>query len=388
VTSIAEVEEALASGVVDLVGATRGLIAEPDLLAQALAGRESDSRTCLACNLCMTDGARGTWGCAINPETGREQRWRAYPPAPRPSRVVIAGGGPAGLEAARVAAKRGHHVVLFERRDRIGGQLNLWAALPGREIFGTTPEWYDRQLRGLDVDIRLNTEATADLIMAERPDAILVGTGSRYIRTGETGYFKRPVPGWDQDFVLTPEQVIDGGLRFTGPVIVFDEERITTGPGLAELLAAGGAEVTLVSRWQEPFANLGSQLITSTMPRIKKLGVRIMTRTHLREIGDHTVVVYDIDTGAATELEVAAVVMATGRRADLSLGRELAGRAEQVFSIGDALSPRGLTAAIQDGHRFARAVGEPDGPRSFTDLYFAAPDFSTYQRPASVLLTE
>jgi 2,4-dienoyl-CoA reductase-like NADH-dependent reductase (Old Yellow Enzyme family) len=388
VTSIAEVEEALAAGVVDLVGATRGLIAEPDLLAQALAGRESDSRTCLACNLCMTDGARGTWGCAINPETGREQRWRAYPPAPRPSRVVIAGGGPAGLEAARVAAKRGHHVVLFERRDRVGGQLNLWAALPGREIFGTTPEWYDRQLRGLDVDIRLNTEATADLIMAERPDAILVGTGSRYIRTGETGYFKRPVPGWDQDFVLTPEQVIDGGLRFTGPVIVFDEERITTGPGLAELLAAQGAEVTLVSRWQEPFANLGSQLITSTMPRIKKLGVRIMTRTHLREIGDHTVVVYDIDTGAATELEVAAVVMATGRRADLSLGRELAGRAEQVFSIGDALSPRGLTAAIQDGHRFARAVGEPDGPRSFTDLYFAAPDASTYQRPASVLLKE
>ena len=80
--------------------------------------------------------------------------------------------------------------------------------------------------------------------------------------------------------------------------------------------------------------------------------------------------------------------MATGRRADLSLGRELAGRAEQVFSIGDALSPRGLTAAIQDGHRFARTVGEPDAPRTFTDLYFAPVDFSTFQRPASVLLAE
>jgi len=386
ITSIAEVEEALAAGAADMIGAARGLIAEPDLLANALAGRESDSRTCLACNLCMTDGARGTWGCAINPETAREQRWRVYPPAPRASRVVVVGGGPAGLEAARVAAKRGHAVVLFERQDRIGGQMNLWAALPDREIFRTTPEWYERQLGRLGVDVRLNTEATPDLVMAEEPDAILVGTGARYIRTGESGYFKRPVPGWDQDFVVTPEQVIATGLRFTGSVIVFDEEGITTGPGIAELLAAQGAAVTVVSHRSEPFGNLGPLLITSTMPRIKKLGVRIMTRSYLREIGDHSARIYDIDTGAETELEVEAIVMATGRRADLGLGQELAGRAEQVFSIGDALSPRGLTAAIQDGHRFARTVGEPDAPRTFTDLYFAPVDFSTFQRPASDLL--
>jgi pyruvate/2-oxoglutarate dehydrogenase complex dihydrolipoamide dehydrogenase (E3) component len=190
-----------------------------------------------------------------------------------------------------------------------------------------------------------------------------------------------------------PEQVLEGGLRFTGSVVVFDEEGITTGPGLAELLAAQGAQVVLVSRWSEPFGNLGGLLITSTMPRIKKLGVQILTRTHLREIGDHTVRVYDIDTGAETELEVAAIVMATGRRADLGLGRDLAeralaGRAEQVFSIGDALSPRGLTAAIQDGHRYARTIGEPGAPRTFTDLYFAPVDFATFQRPASVLLAE
>jgi dimethylglycine catabolism A len=386
VTAISEVEEALDAGIVDMVGATRSLIAEPDLLAQALEGREDDSRTCLACNLCMTDGLRGTWGCAINPETAREQRWRAYPAASSTARVVVVGAGPAGLEAARVAAKRGHEVVLFERADRVGGQLNLWSALPGREIFATTPDWFDGQLRKLGVDLRLGTEATAETVTAEKPDAILVATGSRYLATGETGYHKAPVPGYEQDFVYTPEQIIEDVPSLTGRVVVFDEERITTGAGVAELLADAGAEVVFISRWQDPFANMGSQVATSTVPRLKKRGVQIMIRTFLKEIGDHRVRIYDVDTDVETEFEVEAIVMATARRADLALAKELAGAAKQVLSIGDALSPRGLTAAIQDGHRFARTIGEPDAPATFTDYYFEPVDFSTFQCPASVLL--
>jgi hypothetical protein len=169
-------------------------------------------------------------------------------------------------------------VVLFERQDRVCGQMNLWAALPDREIFGTTPEWYERQLRQHGIDVRLNTEATADLIRAEEPGCHPHRDRFAVHPHGETGCFKRPVPGWDQDFVVTPEQVIGGGLRFTGGVVVFDEEGITTGPGIAELLASQGAQVRLVSRWSEPFANLGGLLITSTMPRIKKLGVQIPDR--------------------------------------------------------------------------------------------------------------
>jgi 2,4-dienoyl-CoA reductase-like NADH-dependent reductase (Old Yellow Enzyme family)/thioredoxin reductase len=387
VTSIAEVEEALEAGIVDMVGTARGLIAEPDLLANALAGREEDSRTCLHCNLCMKDAQRGSWGCAINPETAREQRWRTYTPAAKSCRVVVVGGGVAGLEAARVAAKRGHDVVLFESRDRLGGQMNLWGALPGREVFATTPEWYTRQMAKLGVDVRLGTAASADMVVSEKPDAILVATGSRYIRTGDTGYLKAPIPGWDQDFVVTPEDVIEGGKRFAGPVVVLDEERITTGAGVAELLANAGSQVTIVSRWTDVLGNLDSQLATSTMPRLKKSGVNVLTHAHVRSIGDHTVVVYDVDTDDENELEVEAIVMATGRRADLGLGNELAGKADQVFSIGDALSPRGLTAAIEDGHRFARIVGEPDAPANFTEYYFEPVDFSTFQRPASVLLT-
>ena len=388
VTSIAEAEEALAAGAVDMVGATRGLMAEPNLYKNAIEGREEDSRVCLACNLCM-DAFSGLWGCAINPETGREQRWSQYQPAAQSRKVVVVGGGPAGLEAARVAAKRGHEVVLFERQDKLGGQLNLWGALPDREIFATTAPWYERQLKNLGVDVRTGVEATPELVDAERPDAILVANGSRYIRTGETGFLKAPVEGWDQDYVYAADDVIERGLRFSGRVIILDEESITTAPGLAERLAEQGARVTVVTRWRLPFYRLHSQIATVEMPRLKRLGVEVASSTHLRRIGDDQVTVYDVDTlEERTIPDVEAVVMATGRRSDLSLGKALEAKAQQVFSIGDALSPRGLAEAIQEGHRFARLIGEPDAPRNFTDVFFAPVDFSLNQRPASALLAD
>jgi 2,4-dienoyl-CoA reductase-like NADH-dependent reductase (Old Yellow Enzyme family)/thioredoxin reductase len=388
ITALGEAEEALGAGVADMIGCTRGLMAEPNLYNQAMEGKENDSRTCLACNLCM-DAFSGMWGCAINPETGREQRWAEYERATNPGKVVVIGGGPAGLEAARVAARRGHEVVLFEKQTEVGGQMSLWAKLPGRDIFATTPAWYARELARLGVEVRTSTEATPEMVLAERPDAILIATGARYIRTAETGFLKAPVPGWDQDFVYAADEVIERGLRFDGRVLVLDEESITTAPGIAELLTESGSKVTIVTRWLHPFYRLHSQIVTVEVPRLKRLGVEIATSTHVRRIGDHRVTLYDVDTGVEREVEeIAAVVVATGRRADLSLGEALKGRAARVFSIGDALSPRGLSEAVQEGHRYARLLGEPDAPRDFTELYFAPVDFSLSQRPALTLLKE
>jgi hypothetical protein len=388
ITALSEAEEALHAGAADMIGCTRGLMAEPNLYNQAMEGREEDSRTCLACNLCM-DAFSGMWGCAINPETGREQRWATYRPATNPGKVVIVGGGPAGLEAARVAARRGHQVVLFEKQAQLGGQLNLWAKLPDREIFATTPSWYERELKRLGVDVRTATEASPEMIAAERPDAILVATGSRYIRSAETGFLKAPVPGWDQDFVYAADEVIERELRFDGRVLILDEESITTVPGIAEMLTRSGSRVTVVTRWLQPFYRLHSQIVTVELPRLKKLGIEIANSTHVRRIGDHQVTLYDVDTGEEREVaDVAAVVVATGRRADLSLGKALQGKAAQVLSIGDALAPRGLSEAVQEGHRYARLIGEPDAPRSFTELFFAPVDFSLSQRPALALLGE
>src|SRR5262249_504864 len=158
---------------------------------------------------------------------------------------------------------------------------------------------------------------------------------------------------------------------------------ITTAPGIAELLAREGSRVMVVSRWLQPFYRLHSQIVTVQLPRLKKLGVELATSTHVRRIGDHRGTLYAVDTAVEREvMDVTAVGVATGGRADLSLARALQASAAQVFSIGDALSPRGLSEAVQEGHRYARLIGEPDAPRNFTELFFEPVDFSLSQRPA------
>jgi pyruvate/2-oxoglutarate dehydrogenase complex dihydrolipoamide dehydrogenase (E3) component len=133
---------------------------------------------------------------------------------------------------------------------------------------------------------------------------------------------------------------------------------------------------------------MGSQIVTVEVPRLKKLGVKIVTSTHIKRIDGHRVTLYDVDTKDETVQEVEAIVMATGRRADPTLFKQLESAAEQVFAIGDALSPRGLTSAIQEGHRYARVIGEPGAPRDFTEYYFEPVDFSLFQKPASTLLAD
>lgn len=388
VTTIAEAEELLASGLVNMVGATRGLIAEPNLVKNAAEGREEESRTCTSCNLCMAYmRERGTWGCAINPSTGREKVWAEYTPAANPSRVVIAGGGPAGLEAARVAALRGHTIVLMEKESVLGGQNRLWGALPDREIFNTTTDWYERQLEKLGVEVRLGTVATPENILAAKPDAVIVATGARYLKTGESGFMEQPIPGWDQDWVYTPEDVIVGGARPSGQVLILDEEGFNTGAGVAEILAGAGADVTMITRWLQPLQQMmGTLEFAMEIPRLKNLGVKLMTMTFMKELEDHTVTLFDVFTNAETRIsDVAAVVMATSRRADLSLGKALEGKVQQLFSAGDAMAPRGLGEAIQEGHRFARLIGEENAPRDFTELYFSPIDYGVFQKPASVI---
>jgi 2,4-dienoyl-CoA reductase-like NADH-dependent reductase (Old Yellow Enzyme family)/pyruvate/2-oxoglutarate dehydrogenase complex dihydrolipoamide dehydrogenase (E3) component len=385
VSDLADAEAAIAEGAVDLVGAARALIAEPHLVENARLGRERESLPCIGANLCLSMVlTSGTWGCAVNPATGRELTWgrERWQCATQPGRVVVIGAGPAGLEAARVAALRGHEVTLLERRERIGGQLRLWASLPGRESLAPVIEWYSDRLADLGVDVRLESEASAAAVGDLRPDAIIVATGARYVRTGESGFNKHPIPGWDRPSVLGAEDVIERRVTVPGRVVVFDDEGLNAAVGAAEILANEGSTVVIVTHWPQVARELNHSLeLPFVMQRLRALGVSILTETDIASIGEHDVSVYDVWTNETRTVEdVAGVVMAAMRRPEDSLLDELEGTAAVVLPVGDAAAPRTLSEATYEAQRFARMLGEPDAPASFAAAYW--PPSTSRREPA------
>jgi len=372
-TSVADAEAVIASGLCDMVGAARALMAEPDLVRNAWEGREERSRTCIACNVCMATMHEGAQTCAINPVTWRERLWRTESLAARRVKVVVVGAGPAGLEAARVCALRGHEVVLFEARTTLGGALALWASLPGREFYGKAVDWWGRELRRLDVVLRLGEAADSSVILGEKPDAVILATGALYSPGGHSNFRDLAIPGHDREFVHRPEDILLGAVQPSGRIVVLDGEGMHTAVGLAEALALAGADVECLTPFLAPLSpRLGcTQDAPFIMKRLRSAGVTLSPSTYIRNIGDHEVTVYDVysdDERIITGVD--AVVLATGRVQVNGLERELDGRVQQLFVVGDALAVRMWATASYEGHKFARYVGELNAPTSFADVYF------------------
>ncbi|ORA10371.1 hypothetical protein BST14_20510 [Mycobacterium arosiense ATCC BAA-1401 = DSM 45069] len=376
-TSIADAEAALAAGVCDMVGAARALIAEPELVKNAFDGQESRSRVCIACNWCLAAVYEGAAGCAINPVSYRERVWGAdsMTPAPRPSKVVVVGAGPAGLEAARVAALRGHDVTVVEARGELGGAFALWTRLPGREFYRHAVDWWARELERLEVAIRLETVATAEDVWHERPDAVILATGARYSASGHSSYRDFEIPGFDRDFVYVPEEILLGEARPSGKVVLLDGEGLHAGIGVAELLAREGSDVELLTPAFSPLSPRvhGAQETRPIMERLRSAKVNISPTSYIRCIGDHEVTVSDVYSDEDRVIEgVDAVIMSTGRVSINALETELDGKVPQLFTVGDALAPRVWATASFEGHKFARYIGEPGAPNSLSDAYFRA----------------
>ncbi len=392
-TSVADAEAIVASGLCDMVGAARALIAEPQLVKHAYEGHEERSRTCIACNWCLEALSRGSAGCSINPASYRERLWGVdtITPATRRSKVIVVGGGPGGLEAARVGALRGHDVTLLEARETLGGALALWASLPGRDWYFKAVEWWQRDLDRLGVDIRLRTEATGETVLAEHPDAVIVATGALYSRGGRSGFLSRDIPGHERDFVYRPEDILLGGVRPGGKVVLLDGEGLHASLGVAEVMAGAGAAVEYVTPEFSPVSH--SLVFTAewelVAKRLKTAGVTFTPSTYVRSIGEHEVTVYDVFTDDERIIsDVDAVVLSTGRVPQNALAKELEGKVAQLYTIGDALGGRPLATAAYEGHKFARYVGEPDAPKTVAEAYFMTNPPELMPQPAEVLLRE
>src|SRR5881296_1466492 len=344
-------DRAVAAGHLDVVGMTRALIADPDLPRKAREGRFDDIRTCVGANEGCIDriyqGKPVT--CVQNPATGREVELADVRAATKPKRVVVVGGGVAGLEAARMAALRGHRVVLFEMAAELGGQVLLAARAPARAEYAGIVRFLAAQIRKLDVEVRLGVEATPSAVLAERPEAVIVATGSHpYIPS---------VPGSDGKHVVTDRAVLGGVATVGANVVVVDDVHPQEALSTAELLLDLGKRVEVISPLFYVGQDIGVTSIAPLYARLHTRGIVLTPCSELRAVEGSTVVVANVHSGVERRVEsVDTVVLAAGSRSTDGLYRALKGRVPELYAAGDCVAPRGVHQAILDGTRVARAI--------------------------------
>ena len=365
-----EAEPILAEGKADVIAMARTWIAEPDWLEKVRRGDEARVRPCVSCNQgCIGTVIRGAHGtCVVNPVAGNEAALGPVLAAARPRRIAVVGGGPAGLEAARVAAERGHQVTLYEAREQLGGEWRLAGAAPHRGELLEALAWWERELAALGVEVRLGVRVDDPAALAA--DAVVVATGAvasqmavwrfRPTLTGGIAGAERLPHGRD---------VLYGEAAASGRVLVIDEEGGWPAVSLVETLAADPAVTAITVTTAMP--GLGSpELMYSLelMPvtaRLRGLGPRLDVRpetlverveggvAHL--LGGGTLGPFDtvvLSTGATSaELPESVATL----RAAFSAEHPPTG-APPVYAIGDAVAPRGFWAATSDGHRLARTL--------------------------------
>jgi len=341
----------VAAGEIDVVGMTRALIADPELPRKAHEGRLDDIRTCVGANEGCIDriyqGKPVT--CVQNPATGREAELGDVTRVATPKKVVVVGGGVAGLEAARMAALRGCRVALLEKAAALGGQVLLAARAPARGEYAGIVRFLVSQVRKLGVDVRLGVDATAPLVLAERPDAVIVATGSHsYIPL---------VPGSDGKHVVTDRDVLGGEARVGANVVVVDDVHTEAALSTAELLLDQGKRVEVISALFYVGQDVGVTSIAPLYARLFTKGVVFTPCVELRAIEGSTVVIANVYSGAERRIDgVDTVVLAAGSRSTDSLYRALKGHVPALYAAGDCVAPRGVHQAILDGTRAARAL--------------------------------
>jgi len=347
----------VASGQADMVSIVRGQIADPHLANKAKEGRPEDIRPCLSCNqMCWGRRYRDYWiSCLINPSAGREFEWGGdrFTPAAKPKHVLVIGGGVAGLEAARVAAERGHRVTLAEASDRLGGQFRLAGLTPRRHQIIDFLDWYERQLSRLQVKVMLNTPLDAEEAKAIGADEVIVATGASPDGKG----FQRAMPehdalpGVERGNAFTAEDVMARSVRPGKRVIVLDETANWKGGGTALTLAEAGHEVTLVTGAAAVMAEMARTNVDIQLrARLRELGVRMLTETILREWHGDGATVQPFG-GKPERIAADTLVIAATNVSERDLGDALG-----APMIGDAVAARNAAMAIYEGRKLARAL--------------------------------
>lgn len=329
-------EEILAEGKADMVAMIRSFIAEPDLVTKAKDGEGDTIRPCIRCMLC-THTSPHLYNfpirCAVNPLTGREAEFANYPKPDKLKKVVIIGGGPAGMEAARDAAQRGHQVILFEKDAQLGGVLQIASS---GSLKGDVKKYFDwavkTTLNTPGITIKCSTEATPENVLAEKPDALIIAVGSESIIP--------PIPGVDRSNVVWAGDVDTGKVKVGNRVVLAGAG--LTGSETAYQLASEGKEVTLIDMLSPEQIAEGVPLIPIGTLRgmLDQLGVKTISEVTLKDITDEGAVITDKSSNEYI-LPCDTVVLSLGVKPRSSIVEQFEGLIKEVYVIGDCNNKKG-----------------------------------------------
>lgn len=358
-----DAERVIADGIADMVSMVRATIADPDIVAKSFAGQEDRVRPCLSCNQGCVGGIFGptaALGCVVNPDAGQEHLGiDPYPPVDHARRVMVIGGGPAGLEAASTAARRGHDVVLCEAADELGGQIRWARRAPHRQDIAASTDWLVDECRRLGVELRMGTLVDPAYLTTQEVDVVILASGAEPGRDGAQRQRPgRAVPGVDLPHVATPVDVLGGWSKPAEHAVIFDDDGGIAAVSVAELLLEQGVAVVLVTSHVEIGAALGPSL------QREPAQARLRSHPHFGErtskalvaIDESTVTIEDLD-GSNTEVLTADLVVlecAAHPRRDLLADLETAGF--EVHLVGDAAAARDLQHAMATGREVGRTV--------------------------------
>lgn len=351
-------EKVLESGQADMIGMCRALICDPFLPKKAEEGRLEDIRYCIACNQgCIGRiGMNKSIGCVQNPAIGREKQWGegTLKPAPVKKKVMVVGGGPAGMWAAKMAGRRGHDVTLFERNDTLGGQVLTAMKAAGRDEFGVIARNEKEQVDKAGVKVELGAEVSADQLLEAAADTVIIATGSRPK--------SQPVGGADGPAVYDVWQVLNGETELGEKVCLIDYDGHHRATATAEWIADQGKTVHMICSSLFIGAELGpTQDLYLTRQRLLTKGVSFTPDIAVMEVGGERgskmVKGFNVYSNQWQEWSgYDSVVLAMGQEVDDALYFALKGKVKELYRIGDSVAPRKVDMAIWEGHQLGRSV--------------------------------